>query len=204
MKIARVFRCMALGVAASFAPLDQADAGTRVFDPSSALCTTVNCSSERISGTLGALGGGGRFPLSALSWTLEIFAPRNRCLRLQVTAQDADLEAVLVAPNGSTFRNDDGLVGGCTLCPLIKVANTPNAGWYTLQIGHFAGSGTFANFTLRYGLYRAGNPNCARPTRPRSVVASERAAGQRKAEEAESPDAYGEEFDLDAAPPPSE
>jgi hypothetical protein len=107
---------------------------------------------------------------------------------------------VLVAPNGTVFRNDDGGTTSCSLCPLIKVANTPNPGWYTLQIGRLNGDGTFANFTLRYGLYRAGNADCATPTTPQFVAASARDA-RLKAKEAESPDAFGEEFDLDAAPP---
>lgn len=189
-----------LGVAASLATLGQVEAGTRVFDPTIPACNTVNCSSETINGTQGALGGGGSVPLSALPWTLEIFAHQSHCLRVQVTAQDTDLEAVLVAPNGTVFRNDDSGITGCTLCPLVKVGNTPNQGWYTLQISRFNGDGTFANFTVRYGLYRAGNANCTTPTTPQFVAA--RVRGERlKAEGAESLDAFGEEFDLDAVPP---
>jgi hypothetical protein len=151
-------------------------AGSRVFDPSPSLCRSVGCSSERITGTTGALGGGGPNPLSALSWTAEFFASQNSCLRLQVVREDADLEAVAVAPDGSIYRNDDG-GGSCTLCPLVKINHTI-PGWYTVQVGRFNGDGLFSNFTVRWGLYDANNPNCGSPTTAQSL----RAAGTPKPE----------------------
>src|SRR4029453_11345415 len=69
-----------------------------------------------------------------------------------------------VAPNGLVFRNDDRAPGD--LRPLVKIASTPNNGWYTVSIGRFNGAANTGNFTLAYGRYNAGNPNCALPTPP--------------------------------------
>jgi hypothetical protein len=82
MNALRLLPSVVSGLAVSLVSISQAEGETRVFDPTIPSCTTTNCSSERISGTLGALGGGADgTPLSAVSWTLEIFAHRNHCLR---------------------------------------------------------------------------------------------------------------------------
>ena len=70
----------------------------------------------------------------------------------------------VLRPNGSFWRNDDGL-GTCGTCPLVK-AITPQSGWYTLQISHFNAGGVLSNFTAKYGRYPSGNPNCNNPTTP--------------------------------------
>jgi hypothetical protein len=162
---------------------------TPVFDPSSSTCTTVNCSSETISGTFGALGA----PESALPWTVEIFAFAQRCLRVEITSQTRDLEIVVVAPNGTIFRNDDSGLGPCPNCPLVKVGNTPNQGWYTVQVAQFTGGSNFSNFTLRHGLYPVNNANCATPTTPQRS----RALTTQKSLDPE----FFDEFDFEAAPP---
>ena len=66
-------------------------------------------------------------------------------------------------PNGSVYRDDDG---GGSLRPLVKIASTPNSGWYTVQVAHYLGAPTNANFTLKYGRYNAGNINCSGGTVP--------------------------------------
>jgi hypothetical protein len=152
----------ALAIAGLIALASAAHA-SRVFDPSLDPCTTVNCSSETISGTVGSLGA------QPLSWTLQIFAQAQQCMRLEVTAESVDLLTVAVAPNGTIFRNDDSGLATCPNCPLVQIGNTPNVGWYTVQVMQFAGGGAFSNFTLRYGVYPLNNPNCAAPTTPQSV-----------------------------------
>jgi hypothetical protein len=135
---------------------------TPIFDPDTSTCTGINCSSVRIDGAVRQINGESR------PWVIEIFANPGTCLRADVTAQGADLEAVLIAPNGDVYRNDDSGATTCFLCPLIKVDQTPGPerGWYTLQIAHYFGIPVDANFTLLYGLYPTGNPNCASPTPP--------------------------------------
>ena len=151
---------------------------TPIFDPTTTPCTGINCSSVRIDGVVRQNAG------EVHPWVIELFANPGTCLRAEVTAQGADLEAVLIAPNGNVYRNDDSGLAPCPLCPLIKVNPTPgpSRGWYTLQIAHFSGTPVDANFALLYGLYPAGNPNCAGPTLAFGAV------GPVGAEEAEEPE----------------
>ena len=68
----------------------------------------------------------------------------------------------------------------CSLCALVKVGNTPSRGWYTAQVSNHAGDVAFGNFTLRYGAYSQGNPNCATPTNPqiaRELASPDKEAG---------------------------
>ncbi len=98
----------------------------------------------------------------AIPFTIQVFSSGNECLRLSVVSQASDLETVLIGPEGTTWRDDDG---GGSFLPLIQ-ANTPIQGWYTVHISSFNGSGAASLFTLRYGRYNSGNPNCATPTPP--------------------------------------
>ena len=131
---------------------------TNMFGPLNT-CTGINCGARVIQGTVT------QFGPTAQPWVAEIFADPGRCMRLAVTTEGVDLETVVRAPNGQVFRNDDG-AAACFLCPVVKIANTPNNGWYTVSIGQFAGAAASANFTLAYSLYNLGNPNCAGATAP--------------------------------------
>jgi hypothetical protein len=135
---------------------------TPIFDPGTSTCTGVNCSSVRIDGVVRETTGEVR------PWVIELFANPGTCLRAHVTAEGADLKAVLIAPNGNVYRNDDSGLSSCPNCPLIKVDPTPGSdqGFYTLQLSHWLGVPVTANFTLLYGLYPSGNPNCASPIQP--------------------------------------
>ncbi|MDZ4856812.1 MAG: hypothetical protein SGJ26_18490 [Nitrospirota bacterium] len=133
---------------------------TNMFGPANT-CTGLNCGARLIQGTVMASAG-----LASEPWTAEIYSPPGRCFRLAVTAEGADLETVVRAPNGQVFRNDDGFAAGCGLCPVVKIANAPNNGWYAVSIGHFNGAAVNTNFTLQYSLYNLGNPNCAGATVP--------------------------------------
>ncbi|MEK6783907.1 MAG: hypothetical protein AABY61_00315 [Nitrospirota bacterium] len=134
--------------------------------------TAINGSARTIQGTVGS------FLSNNDPWVAELWAPAGRCLRIAVTAQGTDLETVVRAPNGQVFRNDDQGGAVCPLCPLVKIANTPNRGWYAVSINHFAGTAVAADFTLQYQHYPVGNVNCAGATIP--VVASDEAVKLQK------------------------
>jgi hypothetical protein len=142
-----------------------ASEATQIFDPSASTCTGTNCSQTVIGGTVNGFGP------TAGPWTASIFAGTNECLRLQGLTQTSDLEITAVSPGGVVFRNDDGFVAPCALCPLVKINGTQN-GWYTVSVSHFAGSPVQENFTLGFGRYNVNNPNCAAPTIPVAAPAA--------------------------------
>ena len=146
-----------------------------IFDDTVSSCTGINCSSLRIPGTVLS------FSPSAGNFVINAFATPGNCVRFDVISEGTDLEMVVTAPNGQVFRNDDSF-GPCFLCPLVKIASAPNNGWYTVRLAHFNGAAVNANFTLLYGRYSAGNPNCAAPTVPFSAsiaVADEEAKAEK-------------------------
>jgi hypothetical protein len=146
------------------AGVPQAFAGP-IHDPTTSNCTTANCSSVVLGGTLLSLGTG-----SAGQWVQEVFARAGQCVRLQVTQESLDLAMTVVAPNGAIYENDQG-GGACTSCPNVKIGNAPRTGWYTVSVAHFDGAAAEGSFTLAYGTYPAGNANCSAPTPPFSTAA---------------------------------
>ena len=132
-------------------------AGGEIFNSGSS-CRTTNCDATILNATIKS------FPPSAGKWIAEVFAGAGRCLRIDVFSEFTNLETVVVAPNGAVFRNDDRAGGDPR--PLVKIASTPNNGWYTVSIGQFAGAAVTGNFSVAYGNYNAGNPNCSSPTPP--------------------------------------
>ena len=139
---------------------------TNMFGPNNT-CTEINCNARMIQGTLTRVQISPLGPLGVPQpWVAEIFATPGRCLRLAVTRQGADLETVVRAPNGQVFRIDDGGDFPCPRCPVVKIANAPNNGWYTVSLNQFAGTAAGTHFTLLYSLYNLGNPNCADATAP--------------------------------------
>jgi hypothetical protein len=128
-------------------------AGPQIWAPLQT-CTTANCGARVINGS---------YQQDSLNnanpFVIQVFAYANECLRIDVTSQAADLEAVLVSPNGIVYRNDDR-TPGIDFRPLLKVTPTPVRGWYTLQISKFNGGQPFADFIFSYGRYNSTNPNC--------------------------------------------
>jgi hypothetical protein len=147
-------------IATSLLTAGPAYAGGEIFAGGPFTCTTADCGATILNGTIKAFGP------SAGKWTGEFFAGANECLRVFVFSQFADLQTAVVAPNGTTYRDDDG---GGALRPLVKINPTPNNGWYTVSIGRFAGAASTGNFSLAYSRHNAGNPNCANPTVPRAA-----------------------------------
>ena len=150
--------CLALSSLGLFLAPNNAWAGSQIFDNQDT-CTTTNCGAIVFNGqTLGNQSTGQQ----AQPFILQVFSSGNQCMRLDVINQTADQKAVLVSPSGRVWINDDGSGNNR---PLIK-ANTDINGWYTLQIFRFNGLGVAGDFTLAYGLYNSGNPNCSSPTTP--------------------------------------
>ena len=156
-----VLRCIAMALCVVLVGPAVAS-GQNIFDDTLATCTGVNCSSLRIPGTVFAFGP------SAGQFVFSVFASPGECVRFDLISPPhpaPDMELVIIAPDGSVFRNDDRN-GALDRRPLVKIASAPQNGWYTVRIGQFAGAATETNVVLLYGRYSGGNPNCAAPTLP--------------------------------------
>jgi len=147
--------------------------------PAGATNLLGSTSSAIISGTTFGFGP------SAMPWTAEVWSPPGVCLRIAVLAQATDLEATVVAPNGTVFRDDDG--GGANR-PLVKINNTPNNGWYTVSINHWAGAAVSANFTLSLERVPVNSASCLPGTPPSASLQ----ATAPKANRAPTPPAAGQ------------
>ncbi len=144
--------------------LSTVSAGTSIFDNTVSDCSTDNCSSLTIAGSVFTINDIGVRP-----WVVNLFSDIGQCMRFEVLAQDTDLEMVVVAPNGQVFRDDDG---GGERRPLVKIASAPNVGWYTVQVSRFDGVPSalaISNFVFSHGVYTPGNANCASETGPLSI-----------------------------------
>ena len=129
----------------------------------------INCSSLRYSGTLLNSGGG----VFARPWIANFAGNTGQCLRFDLlspsgTTSSEDLEIVVVAPNGTVFRNDDRN-GASDRRPLVKIDPVPTNGWYTVHVAQFSGAPSNLNFVLLHGVYNSGNPNCSSPTSGESM-----------------------------------
>jgi hypothetical protein len=127
-------------------------------------CTGLDCQATVIPGFINGWTAGGN--LNVAPWVAQVFAARHECLRLHVTSQAVDTELVVIAASGKAYRNNSGNVAPCPTCPLVKFATGSVGGWHTVQVSQAAGAVVNASFTLAYGRYDAGNPNCATPTQP--------------------------------------
>ena len=161
-----VARLAALTVLVLGLPSASAWAGSKIF-ATGAVCTTLNCNAATVKGSIETNANGNRDP-----FVVQVFSSGGECLRLAVTSQGADLEGVVVSPDGAVWRNDDGGVAPCALCPVVK-AITNTRGWHTFQLSQFVGAATNADFTLRIGRYPSGNVNCAGATVPFALEAAE-------------------------------
>lgn len=129
--------------------------------PAPQTCTTVNCNALTLPGRIN---GHPATPAPANSWVGQFAGKPSNCLRFQVTSETRDLAMTVVAPGGAVFTNDNGGVAACTACPRVVIAAT-TSGFFTATVANKDGAGVDASFTLRVGLYNAGNsPNCASPT----------------------------------------
>jgi hypothetical protein len=126
-----------------------------IYDPKVKGCSGRNCGAVAFGATVNG------YLHSAQAWLIQVYAAAGECLRVEVTAQDTDLELRVVSPDASrTWFNDDSGLAPCPLCPLFSRDSVRDDGWYTVQIGEYGGASVQAGFTLAYGRYKAGNPNC--------------------------------------------
>lgn len=163
MKSLAVVSVFALGLASALP-----SHAFEIYDPTVDTSSTANAGAVVFGGTVrgeSALNNRDR-------WNGEVFAGANECLRIAITAQNTDLETVVVRPDGGVARDDDGGVSGCTTCPVVKILTGTQRGWYTVSIGHWSGAVARSDFILRYGRYNASNPNCSSPTPIRSLADS--------------------------------
>ena len=130
-------------------------------------CATPNCFATVVQGTVGRTERSGGFLNNSVPFVVQVQAGPKECLRLEVIAQSADLEMVVLSPKpGRVWRNDNSKAAGCKTCPLLKiVTEADEQGWFTVQIGTPPGFGSQSSFSLSYGRYAAANPNCAKPSR---------------------------------------
>jgi len=101
--------------------------------------------------------------LNARPWVGQLYAGIGECLRLEITTTSFDSEITVLSPNGTVYRDDDG---NGALRPLVKIANAPASGWYTVQVAQFNGFPVNQPFHMLYGRYLHGNINCAGETLP--------------------------------------
>jgi hypothetical protein len=124
-------------------------------------CNVVNCNITSIAGWAGSSSS------QVLPWTAKFLAEAGLCLRLQMSSINgpANLELVVVAPNGTTrYRNDQGGIAGCANCALVKIDPAPVSGFYTAIISSANGAPVDTDFHLLFGQFPSGNVNCASPT----------------------------------------
>ena len=143
-------------------PIGYARAGTEIIDSAFGTCTPINCSATSIAGFVASFGN------SVTPWTAKFLATTAACLRLDVAfvRTAANLEMVVIAPDGSTsFRADGGGTAGAT-APLVKISPAPKTGYYTVVVSSTTGAAVNTDFQLLFGQYDPGNPNCASPTPP--------------------------------------
>lgn len=133
-------------------------------------CTSLNCEAIMLNGISNKNAYGDSLP-----FTTSVFADVNECLRLDVTAETADMRIVLVSPSGARWNVDDRVPGDVR--PLIT-ARSDVKGYYTVQINYYTGNqplDTTQAFTLAYGRYNIGNTgNCPTPMSPNLVTPASR------------------------------
>lgn len=147
-------------LAVSMASLGAAElrAESPVFGMGNRTCTTVNCQAPVYNGRIAGFGA------NSNSSVIQFHVEPGACARFHVTNASADLEMVVVAPNGTFFRNDDG---GGGVNPLVVIGDTSTQrGIYTMVLQHFAGTSIAGGYVLKASQYAAGNVNCAAPTTP--------------------------------------
>jgi hypothetical protein len=153
-------------------------AGSIIWTPPSN-CTSLNCDATILHAniTTSSTNPGG----SVEPFVIQVHSSQQYCMRLDVFNQSADMQMVVVSPDGTVWRNDDRTP--TDLRPLVVVPSGAQ-GWYTVQIslvhGQTSTPGVHYNADLAYGRYTSlANPNCANPTPPllKAVTSTKRIPG---------------------------
>ncbi|MBV8649575.1 hypothetical protein [Paludibacterium sp.] len=158
-------RRIATALGAGLLMAGQAWAGSIIWTPPSA-CTSLNCDATVLHAnvTTSSTNPGG----SVEPFVLQVHSSPQYCLRLDVFNQSARMQVVIVAPDGTVWRNFGRSAADPR--PLVVVPRGVQ-GWYTVQISLLGGStptpGVHYNADFAYGRYTSlSNPNCANPTPP--------------------------------------
>lgn len=126
-------------------------------------CTSDRCRSVDVRGTYAHYRDDNR--TNSVPASYHVYTSGGECLRIEVVSQDSDLdlEATLVCPDGTVWRDDDD---AGDLRPLIKALTPSNAGFCTVLFSSFDGNGPEGdrNFRFKYGRYPEDNPNCTDPS----------------------------------------
>jgi hypothetical protein len=150
---------------------------TEIRDPTVSKMPEINNSSVALEGKLfldeidrGACEGSNVDGCAILPWIIKVFADENECLRLDLTrprvldlSSPTDLQMIVIHPDGFIYQN--GSRSNTDFRPLVKL-DIFEAGWYTVVVLPDFDETEDIFFTVRYGRYNAGNPNCANPTQP--------------------------------------
>jgi len=130
------------------------------FRPNVMTCTTLNCGASQIVGQLNSYGS------TINPWVTMVRGTPNRCLRLEVLTEQADLKMTAVRSDGTVYSNDDKGGSTCSNCPKIVIPGVASNQYYTVMISNWNASAGEALFTLSIGEYPNGNPNCTGATPP--------------------------------------
>ena len=114
-------------------------------------CTAINCSGMTIRG----------IQQSNEPFIIQVFAREGECMRLDVRTQTEDTGLLLIAPAVFDYLYVDDVED---FRPILGVDPIPQTGWYTVAISYFDYDNRISRFTLDYGRYPGGNPNCSQAT----------------------------------------
>jgi hypothetical protein len=171
-RVARVLGLLGLAAPMLIAMVDMAYAQASQLLPEKKTCTTLNCEATVVDGALTGTGTNSVNPRS-IPWVAQVAGSPNTCLRFDVVssvnnAQNPNfLEMTVVSPNNGVrtvgfIQNPNQPNNNC--CPKVIVGSIPVAGFYTVIINDNGGGPARGKFKLKYAMYNAGNPNCAKPT----------------------------------------
>lgn len=126
-------------------------AGSNLSDPPGT-CTASNCQAMTLTGTM---------QRTPENFVTEVWAGNGECLRLEVTSTSPSFDPAMMVigpsfSDGAIWSDDDS---GAGLNPLLKI-NAPVGGWYTVVVTEYTRVDSAKDFTLKYGRYNGGNPNC--------------------------------------------
>lgn len=153
-------RALTLGTLALLPALSYAGAG--LFDP---LCSPADCGPTDVRGTVVFQPADNLIKVGqSIPFVETVYGGIGECLWIEVMEQSADLEAVLVGPDGTVWRNDDRDSPTNTM-PFIKAVPSAS-GWYTLIISNYNAAGPTADFHFQMRRYPVSDAQCAAPSDP--------------------------------------
>ena len=134
-----------------------AGAGSQLEDTVSS-CSGINCGALVIRGV----------QQTNEPFVVQVFSAAGECLRLDIDEQSQNLGMATVSPNVfiGGFSDDRSISDDR---PLIRMDPTDLTGWHTIVVSLENPGPQLAKFTLKYGRYPTGNPNCEAATSLQSI-----------------------------------